>query len=108
MKNNDENVLVCKSVRFFCNKDEDAFFEWIKKINCINKIFGVDRELYLYIGSGELPDQDLDDLIGLFYRYKIDISQLKRFLTDDNKNWFYDNKKAFWHKKVFGNGIKSK
>ncbi len=27
-----ENILTCKSPRFFCYKDEEAFFEWIKKL----------------------------------------------------------------------------
>jgi len=102
MKKNNENILICKKVRFFCNKDEDAFFEWIKKIGCIERFEGAGNELYLYICADDIHDQDLDDLIGLFYRYKIDMKQLQRFLTKDNKSWFYDNKKAFWHRRVFG------
>jgi hypothetical protein len=101
-KNKEENILVCSSVRFFCRKDEDAFFEWIKKIDCIVETSAAGRELYLHISAQGISDQDLDDLIGLFYRYKVDMKQLARFLTDDNKTWFFDNKKAFWHKKVFG------
>jgi len=96
-----ENILICKAVRFYCSKDEDAFFEWIKKIDCIDKISGVGRELYLHIAVDDVHDQNLDDIIGLFYRYNIDMRQLSCFLKDDNKAWFYDNKKAFWHKKVF-------
>ena len=57
--------------------------------------------LYLYIASGSLHDTDLRDLLGLFYRYKIDMKQLRIFLNDDNKDWFYGNKKAYWHKKIF-------
>lgn len=102
MKDSKENILVCKSVRFFCNKDEDAFFEWIKKIKCIDEISAAGKELYLHICADYIHDQDLDDLIGLFYRYKVDMKQLKKFLTKDNKKWFYDNKQAFWHRKVFG------
>jgi len=99
---NKENILVCKAVRFYCNKDEDAFFEWIKKIDCIKELSGVGRELYLHICSDVIHEYDLRDLIGLFYRYKVDMKQLQRFLTDENKHWFYENKKAFWYKKVFG------
>ena len=102
MKNKKEIILVCKAVRFYCNKDEDAFFEWIKKIDCIDETSGAGRELYLHIASNIINDQGLDDLIGLFFRYKIDMKQLQSFLTDANKHWFYDNKKAFWYKKVFG------
>lgn len=100
-KNKKKPVLVCEGVRFFCNKDEDAFFEWIKKIDCIEKISAKGRKLYLYIASNNIPDQNLDDLLGLFHRYKINMKQLRKFLTQNNKEWFYDNKKTFWHKKVF-------
>lgn len=100
--NEANNVLICRAVSFYCRKDEDAFFEWIKKIDCIDEISGAGRELYLHICADEIHDYNLDDLIGLFNRYKVDMKQLARFLTDDNKKWFHDNKRAFWHKKVFG------
>lgn len=99
--NTNENILICKAVKFHCRKDEDAFFEWIKKFDCIDRISGLGRELYLHIAADEIHDYNLRDLLGLFYRYKLDMQQLSRFLTDDNKKWFYDNKKAFLHKKVF-------
>ena len=99
--NTHENILLCKKVTFYCLKDEDAFFEWIKKIGCIDETSAAGDELYLHIAADEIHDHDLDDLIGLFYRYDIEMTQLARFLTDDNKKWFYDNKIAFWHKKVF-------
>jgi len=89
-------------VRFYARKNEDAFFEWIKKIDCIDEISAAGKELYLHISTDDIHDQDLDDLIGLFYRYKINMKQLQRFLTKDSKKWFYDNKKSFWHRRVFG------
>jgi hypothetical protein len=100
----EEIILICTAVKFYCPKDEDAFFEWIKKIACISHTSAAGKELYLHIAvaAQEISDQDLDDLIGLFYRYKINMAQLAQFLTDDNKAWFFDNKKAFWYKKVFG------
>ena len=103
MKHNEsgENILVCNTVRFYCLKDEDAFFEWIKKIDCVDSISASGRELYLHIAADQIHDYDLDDLIGLFYRYNIEMTQLSRFLTEDNKKWFYDNKQAFWHDRVF-------
>src|SRR3989338_2643526 len=102
IKMNKENILICKSVIFYASKDEDAFFEWIKKIACVGSFSGVKDELYLYISSTILEDENLNDLLALFYRYKIDMKQLKRFLNEHNKGWFYENKKAYWHKKVFG------
>ena len=98
---NKKNILVCKGIKFYCRKDEDAFFEWLKKIDCIETISGAGRELYLEISSDNIHDNDLRDLVGLFYRYKVNMPQLARFLTNANKGWFYDNKKAFWYKKIF-------
>lgn len=93
--------LTCKGVTFYSQRDEDAFFWWIKQIPCIEKFEGAGDELYLDLVDERLSDDDLDDLIGLFYRYKIDMKQLAQFLTPENKGWFFDNKRAFWHKRVF-------
>ncbi len=101
MSDSNKTILKCKSGPFYTLKDEDAFFEWIKKIECIEDVKGVGRELYFYIACDDLHDRDLIDLIGLFYRYKKDMKQLARFLTPENKSWFYD-KKAYWYKKIFG------
>lgn len=95
-------VLVCTAIKFYCLKDEDAFFDWLNKIACVSHTSAARKELYLHVAAQQISDQDLDDLIGLFYRYKVDMSQLAQFLTNDNKVWFHDNKKAFWYKKVFG------
>jgi hypothetical protein len=100
--NKNDNVLVCKRVRFYALKDEDAFFEWIKKIDCIENFFGIGDELHLEIVSDDIHDYNLRDLLGLFYRYNIDMKQLKRFLNNDNKKWFKEGKvKGYWYKRVF-------
>lgn len=96
------NYLTCKRVTYHSLKDEDAFFEWINKIKCVKSFEGARDELYLDLTDSPPTDQDLKEFIGLFYRYKVDMKQLARFLTPENKSWFYDNKKAFWHEKVFG------
>lgn len=31
-KKSEENILICKGVKFYARKDEDAFFDWIKKL----------------------------------------------------------------------------
>jgi len=97
-----ENILICKGVEFCSLKDEDAFFEWIKKLSCIDKFHGRGDELYLYISSNALNDEDLMELLALFYRYKVNMKQLKIFLNKKNEKWFYEDVKAYWHKKVFG------
>ena len=95
------NILICESIKYYSQNDEENFFQWLKKINCIDKIVGVGYELHLYIASDNLHDHDLRDLLALFYRYKLNMKQLRRFLNKDNKQWFFENNKAYWHKQVF-------
>lgn len=97
-----EKTLLCDAIRFYSKKDEDILFEWIDSINCIENVSATGRGLYLHINTETIDDQSLKELIGLFYRYDINMKQLAQFLTEGNKKWFYDDKKAFWHKKVFG------
>ena len=101
---NKKNIkLICRSVSYFSQGDENIFFEWIKHIPSIVKFDGVLDELYLYFESIVIPRRDLYDLIAIFYRYEVkDMTQLKIFLNDDNKGWFFDNPNAYWHEKIFG------
>jgi hypothetical protein len=93
--------LICKNVTFYSEKDEEAFFEWIKVLEGIDNCEKVGNEFHLYPAAADLHDHDLRDLIAFFYRYKIDMKQLKRFLTKHNTYWF-GKRSAPWYKKIFG------
>lgn len=97
-----KTILVCKKVKFYSDNDEAAFFEWINKNDAIDETSGRGDELYLHMACKDLHDHDLRDLIALFFRYKIEMTQLSIFLNERNKAWFFENSKAYWHKKVFG------
>ena len=100
-------ILTYKRVKFYSLKDEDAFFEWIKKIECIESFSGKGDELYLHITSKNIDDGALRDLLALFYRYKIrDMKQFAIFLNDCNRAWFFEGHKGYWHKCVFGSDQK--
>ncbi|WNE40698.1 MAG: hypothetical protein mread185_000155 [Mycoplasmataceae bacterium] len=93
--------LICKKVIFHSQLDDDMFFEWIKRIRCISEIKGKGDELYLYVEKDKVNEKYLREILALFYRYNIDMKQLQVFLNEKNKPWFFDNKEAFWNKKVF-------
>lgn len=101
-----EVILTCKAVKFHFELDEAAFFEWIKKIPSIIKYNGRGNELYLYFKNKNISDDDLRSVIGLFYRYKIDMKQLQIFLDDNNREWFEGKPKGFWYHRVFGKPVK--
>ncbi len=98
--------VITIKMHYYSPFDEDAFFDWIKKIPSIVEYKGVYNELDLYIKNKRISDKDLKEIISFFYRYKADMKQLQVFLNSKNKEWFYDNKKAYWHKRVFGKAIK--
>ncbi|MBS1987038.1 hypothetical protein JST99_03865 [Candidatus Dependentiae bacterium] len=79
-----KNYLVCKRVKFYAQKDEDAFFCWIKAIPCIKSYEGAKDVLYLDLVDKPLDYVDMKDLIALLHRYKINISQLEPFINEDN------------------------
>ena len=94
--------LICRAVSYLSQDDENLFFEWIKRIPSVVEIEGWGDELHLYVKNNRITEGDLEELIALFYRYKIkDMTQLKVFLNKGNKEWFFDNPIAFWHKRVF-------
>jgi len=95
-------ILECKRVRFFSELDELEFFERIKKIRCIESYEGISDSVFLKIKSKNISDLCLRELISLFYRYKINMTQLADFLNEKNKSWFL-NEKAFWYNKTFNN-----
>ena len=81
-------VLTCKSVMFYSSKDEDAFFEWIKKLDCIERFWGKGNELYLQIKSNNISNDSLMELTALLGRYEIDLEQLIVFKNKKNKKLF--------------------
>ncbi len=73
-----------------------------KKIKFIKSFEGAGDELYLDLVDRKLNEDALRELMVLLYRYKVDMKQMARFLTPQNKSWFLDNKKAYWRRRVFG------
>ncbi len=66
-----KTVLILTPLKFYTHDDEDLFFAWIKKVKCIESIKGIGKELYAIIDSKTISDNDLDNLVGLFKRYKL-------------------------------------
>lgn len=100
---NETVILTCSSIIFYSQQDENTFFSWIKKMECISHASQVKKNILLYIWANDIHDYDLRNLLALFNRYKIrNMKQLSIFLNDENRKWFFENKKAYWYKRVFG------
>src|SRR4030095_356757 len=90
-----EIIVVCKPLFFYSKNDELLMQQWLKKIKCINKIDRADNDLLLHITSDNISNEDFDNLIGLFARYKFNSDQLKIFINEKNEDLFYDISGAY-------------
>jgi len=73
-----EIVIVCKPLFFYSKNDELLIQQWLKKIKCINKIDRNKNNLLLHIASDNISNEDFDNLIGLFARYKFNSNDYYR------------------------------
>jgi hypothetical protein len=95
----DVSTLVAKSVRYYSQHDETAFFEWLSRIACVGRVKGAGREVAIEVVRRP-TDEDLRELCALFFRYKVDMRQLAAFASQD-RAWFRDAG-MYWHRRVFG------
>lgn len=92
--------LQVTGVRFFSQGDEEAFFEWLNKLCCIKKCVGHGLTLYISINSSLVDEKGLRELLAIFHRYEIDMSQLIQFDREEFSVWFR-NVDAFWCQDIF-------
>jgi len=69
--------LKCHRIWFYSPTDEAMFFEFMKRIKAIRKTEGVGENLFLYVKT-PVSEKSLWDLKGLFRRYRIASTELKK------------------------------
>lgn len=92
-------VIVQESI-YFSQGDEDSFYGWLNRIDCVAKVKGEADGLHISIREKGMNIANLEELIGLFHRYGIDKRQLAQFENSKNTTWFRDKDK-FWYRDVF-------
>jgi hypothetical protein len=93
--------LDATGIRFFSEYDEAAYFEWLKKFVCIQKVEGRGQTLSITVDTEAVNEDALREFLALFLRYEIDMRQLRAFDCDEFADWFRD-KRAYWYTQVFG------
>jgi len=74
-------------VLFGHRNDERAFFEWLKRIPCIESYKGHARNGLVVQLKRRPGKNDLWQLLALCHRYGVDMRQLAKFETAKNRNW---------------------
>lgn len=98
-----KNLIELKAtgVRFFSPCDESAFLEWLKKVPSVGEVEGRGLTLHISIDASVVDEDGLRELLSLFRRYGVDLSQLVAFDREDFSEWFRSSG-TYWHKEVFG------
>ncbi|MBW8752573.1 MAG: hypothetical protein JF595_00230 [Sphingomonadales bacterium] len=92
--------IIATDVLYYHDADERAFFEWLDRMAFVRDYRGVVRDLF--IDFNRFPtDDDLWEIIGFCRRYGIDMAQLAKFETNENRDWMRDPKMV-WNAEIFG------
>ena len=78
--------IVASNVLYHHLNDERAFFEWLERMPFVQAYHGVAQDLFIDLNR-QPTDADLWEIIGFCKRYRIDLKQLEKFLTDDKLDW---------------------
>ena len=80
-----KEILHTRSVRYLSEGDEDIFFDWLNRIECVTSISGMGDLLTIEVERSAITDECLRELIALFSRYQVDLSQLANLATDEDR-----------------------
>lgn len=92
--------LFARRLRFLSASDEAAFFHWLKRLKDFASARGEGDTIVIEVTQDQLDDDQLRELIALFFRYRIDMRQLSTFENSANKTWLRA-KRAYWHQAMY-------
>jgi hypothetical protein len=96
-----EKQLVVHRVIFYSQQDEFSFFRWLDELSPTVTYKGQLDDILIDLKDSSPSRTTLRELLGLFYRYHVEMSQLAQFESPSNREWFR-NPRAFWYEQVFG------
>ena len=92
--------MEAKSVVWFSPNDEYAFFDWLERIECVTAVYGEHTSIFVDVDANALTQMEFRELIAIFRRYQIDLSQLRSLDTPAAREWL-KNVTADWKRQVF-------
>ena len=93
--------LIIQEGRYYSQADEKAFYDRLNELRCVKSVRGEPDGLHVALSSPPTQMQ-LRELIALLYRYGLDMRPLASLRTERNAAWFANDRKKFWHARVFG------
>jgi hypothetical protein len=84
---------------YFSENDETAMFEWLGRISVVQDVTGEGCDLIIRLKRAP-TDNQLRDLLAVFFRYQMDMTPLAALRTAKNESWFSEQD-SYWFDKVF-------
>jgi hypothetical protein len=89
--------IVAGGVTYYSLIDEELFFDWLDRMPFVKEYHGVVRDLFIIFNR--LPTKgDLVEIIAFCMRYRIEMTQLAKFVNDENREWLT----TAWGEEIFG------
>lgn len=67
--------IVFKGPTFYCQEDEEHFFNWLYSIPAFNEVVGQGLELHLFLDE-EVDQNSLEQILVVFKRWELEIESL--------------------------------
>lgn len=97
--------IIATDILYYHDADERGFFEWLDRMTFVEDYYGAVRDLF--INLNRLPtDDNMWEIIGFCRRYGVDMAQLAKFETPENKAWLRDPDMVFC-REIFGDPSKA-
>jgi hypothetical protein len=87
-------------VKYYSPHDEQCFFDWLGRMECVRRFYGRGDTLYIVIDRALLSRREMHDLLGFFYRYNISMTQLRVLETPEFSRFLRD-RDAYWNYRMF-------
>ena len=94
-----QRSVIISRKKFYGASDEYFFFYYVKQIPSIINFDIFNKEIVLHFQKKALSLMDIEDVRGLFERYRIDMQMIRQFLTKRNQKWII---KYTRYKSLFG------
>lgn len=61
---------------YWSEYDEQVHFDWMRRVACVRDVRGVGSRVYLDVDEAAANDEDVRELIAVYFRYGGDLRQL--------------------------------
>jgi hypothetical protein len=69
--------LRCTRIRFWSYGDEEAFFQWARRIPNVKRLYGDHHDIVIVLRSSKVSATTMGELSALFKRYNVPTNRLK-------------------------------